>query len=81
MTRMSRPGLPVPGLFWTTRHNSHINVIMWSWCSINDHDAQRYVDNMEILIAEYPDVDFVFMTGHAEGQGEDSHSGQRSLQQ
>jgi hypothetical protein len=50
--------------------NSHINVIMWSWCSINAHDAQRYVDNMEILVSEYPDVAFVFMTGHAEGQGE-----------
>ena len=51
--------------------NSEINVIMWSWCSINAHDAQRYVDNMEILVAEYPDVAFVFMTGHAQGQGED----------
>jgi hypothetical protein len=51
--------------------NSHINVVLWSWCSINGHDAQRYVDNMEILIAEYPDVAFVFMTGHAEGQGLD----------
>ncbi|MDY6950592.1 MAG: dockerin type I repeat-containing protein [Thermodesulfobacteriota bacterium] len=50
--------------------NSHINVIMWSWCSINGHDIQRYLDNMEMLIAEYPGVDFVFMTGHAEGQGE-----------
>jgi hypothetical protein len=51
--------------------NSHVNVIVWSWCSINNHDAQRYVDNMEKLVAEYPDVSFVFMTGHAEGQGED----------
>ncbi len=51
--------------------NAHINVIMWSWCSIHGHDAQRYVDNMEILVSEYPDVDFVFMTGHAQGQGED----------
>jgi hypothetical protein len=48
-----------------------VNVIMWSWCSINGHDARRYVDNMEKLIAEYPGVSFVFMTGHAEGQGED----------
>lgn len=55
--------------------NAHINVIMWSWCSINGHDAQRYVDNMEILVAEYPDVQFVFMTGHAEGQGEDPTPG------
>lgn len=51
--------------------NAHINVIMWSWCSIDRHDAQRYVDNMEILIAEYPEVHFVFMTGHAQGQSED----------
>ncbi|MBN2432104.1 MAG: DNRLRE domain-containing protein [Acidobacteria bacterium] len=50
--------------------NSHINVIMWSWCSINGHNAARYLENMEKLIAEYPDVAFVFMTGHAEGQGE-----------
>jgi hypothetical protein len=61
--------------------NYHINVIMWSWCSINGHDISRYLTNMEILVseygvngtnaraAEYP-VDFVFMTGHAEGQGE-----------
>jgi hypothetical protein len=51
--------------------NSHVNVVIWSWCSINGHNAQRYVDNMEKLIAEYPDVTFVFMTGHAEGHGED----------
>lgn len=51
--------------------NAHVNVVMWSWCSINGHDAQRYVDNMEKLVEEYPQVDFVFMTGHAEGDGED----------
>ncbi len=51
--------------------NSQVNVIVWSWCSINGHNAQRYVDNMEILISEYPTVIFVFMTGHAQGQSED----------
>jgi hypothetical protein len=55
--------------------NPGVNVIMWSWCSINGHDAQRYVDNMEILVTEYPDVHFVFMTGHAEGEGEDMTPG------
>jgi len=50
--------------------NAHINGIMWSWCSIDGHDAQRYVDNMEILVSEYPSVQFIFMTGHAQGQGE-----------
>ncbi len=53
------------------QENSHINVVLWSWCSINQHNAQRYVDNMEILIGEYPHVAFVFMTGHAQGQGTD----------
>lgn len=47
-----------------------INVVLWSWCSIRGHNAKRYVDNMEKLIAEYPKVVFVFMTGHAEGMGE-----------
>ena len=51
--------------------SAHVNVVMWSWCSISGHDAQRYVDNMEKLVAEYPEVHFVFMTGHAEGGGED----------
>ena len=50
--------------------NAHVNVIMWSWCSIKDHNITRYLENMEILVAEYPNVDFVFMTGHAQGQGE-----------
>ncbi len=55
--------------------NPHVNVVMWSWCSIAGHDAQRYLDNMEILVADYPEVAFVFMTGHAEGGGEDTAPG------
>lgn len=61
--------------------NYHINVVVWSWCSINGHNIPRYLTNMEKLIAEYGPggskpraalhpVTFVFMTGHAEGQGE-----------
>ena len=62
--------------------NYNVNVVMWSWCSINGHDIDRYLLNMEILISEYSEggskdraadhpVQFIFMTGHAEGQGED----------
>jgi hypothetical protein len=57
--------------FFANGDHAEVNVVMWSWCSINGHDAQRYVDNMELLVAEYPEIDFVFMTGHAEGEGED----------
>lgn len=62
--------------------NGDINVVIWSWCSINGHNIERYLENMELLVAEYgfggsssrsrtSPVTFVFMTGHAEGQGED----------
>lgn len=62
--------------------NNHVNVVVWSWCSIDNHDIDRYIENMEILISEYGEagtasratdhpVKFVYMTGHAEGQGED----------
>ena len=38
---------------------------------IDNTPDQSAIDNMEKLVAEFPDVTFVFMTGHAEGQGED----------
>lgn len=56
--------------FLENEANSHINVIMWSWCSINNHNARRYVDNMDSLVTLFPDVKFVYMTGHAQGGGE-----------
>ncbi len=67
--------------FLESTENYHVNVIMWSWCSIEGHNIQRYLDSMEWLIARYSEggsrprafahpVQFVFMTGHAEGDGE-----------
>jgi hypothetical protein len=47
------------------------NVVVWSWCSINTHSAEVYVHGMEKLISEFPDIMFVFMTGHAEADSED----------
>jgi hypothetical protein len=74
--------------------NYHVNVIVWSWCSINGHNITRYLDNMEILISEYKEggskprsadhpVKFVFMTGHAQGQGEDGfiHTANEQIRQ
>jgi hypothetical protein len=49
--------------------NSDFNVVMWSWCSINGHEIYPYLDSMKSLIEKYPDVHFVFMTGHTEGDG------------
>lgn len=49
------------------------NVIIWSWCgqaSTSIENIDIYLDLMEGLIADYPDVHFVFMTGHLDGGGE-----------
>ncbi|MCP4118840.1 MAG: hypothetical protein GY737_26290 [Desulfobacteraceae bacterium] len=52
--------------------NSEVNVVIWSWCgqaatSIANIDI--YLNLMEGLIADYPHVKFVFMTGHLNGTG------------
>jgi len=60
--------------------NSHVNVVLWSWCNIAGHDIAKYLADMDSLIAEYPDVDFVYITGHANGGGEgDSSDSQNEL--
>ena len=58
------------------RGNEHpeINVIMWSWCGqlswySSDDVQSKYLDEMARLESDYPDVIFVYMTGHADGSG------------
>ncbi len=73
-------------IFLKNINNYHVNVIMWSWCSISGHDIDLYLHSMEWLISQFSKggsdirafahpVQFVFMTGHAEGDGE---NGERS---
>ena len=61
--------------------NASVNVVMWSWCNIEDHDvAGNYLPGMDSLISEYgaggtkigtgeglreDSVTFIRMTGHA----------------
>jgi hypothetical protein len=50
------------------------NVIIWSWCgeenTILERDVQtHYLDNMQALESEYPEVLFVYMTAPLEGLG------------
>lgn len=65
--------------------NLHINIIMWSWCSIAGHNIPRYLNSMEWLIGNFSEggiqprasknpVKFVFMTAHANGGGENDSS-------
>jgi hypothetical protein len=50
--------------------NAKINVIIWSWCGQVSGKFSggtlysEYIDPMAQLEADYPDVKFVYMTGH-----------------
>jgi len=54
---------------------AYTNVVMWSWCGgVSDNTPsgiETYLATMSALEAEYPDVDFVYMTGHLDGTGAD----------
>jgi hypothetical protein len=48
----------------------YVNVFLWSWCgqmSEEGTDVQVYLDMMTQLESEYPQIRFVFMTGHTDG--------------
>jgi len=64
---------------WDTETREYLNdfpdcnVIMWSWCGqVNDVILNtHYLTPMQQLETDYPDVQFVYMTGHLEGLGPD----------
>jgi hypothetical protein len=50
--------------------NADVNVVMWSWCGQADTTAaniNQYLSLMTGLETDYPDVTFVYMTGHVNG--------------
>lgn len=52
--------------------NPTVNVIIWSWCGQVDGsqaEIQSYLDQMSALERDYPQVKFVYMTGHLNGGG------------
>jgi hypothetical protein len=53
------------------------NVVMWSWCGgVSDNDSTgiyTYLNAMSDLETTYPDVKFVYMTGHLDGSGADGN--------
>jgi len=50
------------------------NVVMWSWCGevswATSTDINTYLSLMNQLEIDYPNVEFVYMTGHLDGSGE-----------
>lgn len=49
------------------------NVVMWSWCGgVSDNDSvgiYAYLNGMESLENMYPEISFIYMTGHLDGSG------------
>lgn len=56
------------------------NIIMWSWCGgVSDNDSigiYTYLNAMSDLELAYPDIKFVYMTGHLDGSGMDGNLNQ-----
>jgi hypothetical protein len=51
----------------------HINVAFWSWCSgasrASEEQINTYCVQADAIDKDYPDVRFVYMTGHTDGSG------------
>jgi parallel beta-helix repeat protein len=57
--------------------NSEYNTVMWSWCGgVSDNSESginTYLNAMNQLEQDYPEIIFVYMTGHLDGSGEDGN--------
>ncbi len=63
-----------PTRSWLNAHPEY-NVVMWSWCGGMSNNSTEgintYLTAMNQLEADYPDVIFIYMTGHLDGSGVD----------
>ena len=64
--------------------NSDVNVVVWSWCgqvsSATENDINTYLNLMSGLENDFPNVRFVYMTGHLDGTGVSGNLNQRNEQ-
>jgi hypothetical protein len=64
--------------------NRDINVVIWSWCGqvsgADSSDIVTYLELMSTLEQDFPNVRFVYMTGHLDGSGSDGNLNQRNQQ-
>lgn len=60
------------------------NVVMWGWCGQVGYSSPEWIDLylylMAGLEADFPDVTFVYMTGHLDGSGKDGNLNLRNNQ-
>jgi len=54
-----------------------VNVVIWSWCgqvsSASENDIITYLNLMNSLETDFPNIKFVYMTGHLDGSGLDGN--------
>lgn len=64
--------------------HTETNVVMWSWCgqvsSASEADINTYLNLMNGLEVDFPNVVFVYMTGHLDGSGTAGNLHQRNEQ-
>ena len=64
--------------------NNNINVVMWSWCGqvsdATESNINTYLALMSDLEKDYPNVKFIYMTGHLDGTGVNGNLNKRNEQ-
>ncbi|MBK7630733.1 MAG: T9SS type A sorting domain-containing protein [Ignavibacteriales bacterium] len=64
--------------------NIDVNVVIWSWCgqvsSATQENIDTYLSLMNELENDFPNVKFVYMTGHLDGSGINGNLNQRNEQ-
>jgi len=64
-------------------NTQNINMVMWSWCGQVDGsqgDIEQYLDLMNQLGTDFPNIKFIYMTGHLNGTGVNGNVNQRNEQ-
>jgi hypothetical protein len=61
-----------------------VNIVMWSWCGQVSYASEEHIDLylklMSGLEKDYPNVVFIYMTGHLDGSGENGNLHRRNEQ-
>lgn len=69
---------------WYLEEHPDVNVIIWSWCGqagwASEDDINTYLSLMNGLESEFPEVHFVYMTGHLDGSGGSGNLNERNEQ-
>lgn len=64
--------------------NADVNVVIWSWCgqasTATQVNIETYLELMNSLEEDYPNVRFVYMTGHLDGSGSNGNLNLRNEQ-